>query len=94
MGAQIARHNSKILRSSNEAPQKVPPSCNCQKSKKSECPLPGACNQEGVVYQATVENANGDKETYVGLAENKLWLSCAKLKSIVKTPTQPQSNLT
>ena len=38
--------------------------------QKSECPLPGARNQEGVVYQATVENANGEKETYVGLAEN------------------------
>ena len=38
--------------------------------QKSECPLPRARNQERVVYQATVENANGEKETYVGLAEN------------------------
>ena len=51
-------------------PPKEAPSCNCQKSKKSDCPLPGACNQEGVIYQATVENSNGERETYVGLAEN------------------------
>ena len=69
MGAQVARHNSKILRANSDAPQKPPPSCNCQTSKKGECPLPGACNQEGVIYQATVENSKGEKETYVGLAE-------------------------
>ena len=36
MGASIARHNSKILRASNGAPKRSPPSCNCQKSKKKE----------------------------------------------------------
>ena len=36
MGAQISRHNSKILRSSNETPKRAPPSCNCQKSKKKQ----------------------------------------------------------
>ena len=70
MGAHVARHNSKILRAINGAPKRSPPSCNCQKSKKSDCPLPGACNQEGVVYQAIVENNKGDIETYIGLAEN------------------------
>ena len=69
MGAQVARHNSKILRANSDAPPKPQPSCNCQTSKKGECPLPGACNQEGVIYQATVENSKGEKETYVGLAE-------------------------
>ena len=69
MGASIARHNSKILRASNGAPKRSPPSCNCQKSKKKDCPLPGACNQEGVIYQATVKNNQGGKETYIGLAE-------------------------
>ena len=70
MGAHVARHNSKILRANMGAPKRPPPSCNCQKSKKSDCPLPGACNQKGVVYQAIVENNKGDIETYIGLAEN------------------------
>ena len=33
-------------------------------------PLPGECKQEGVIYQATVENIKGEKETYVGLASH------------------------
>ena len=40
------------------------------KSRKINCPLPGACNQEGVIYQAEITNSNGDSETYVGLAKN------------------------
>ena len=71
MGAQIAKHNAKILKkSSQNAPARTPPSCNCQKSKVKDCPLPGACNQEGVIYQATVKSDNGLEETYIGLASN------------------------
>ena len=32
--------------------------------------MPGKCNQDGVVYQASVESANGKVETYVGLSNN------------------------
>ena len=42
--------------------------CNCQ--KKEDCPVPGKCNQNGVIYQATVTSATGRAETYVGLAKN------------------------
>ena len=42
--------------------------CNCR--KKEDCPLPGQCNQDGAVYQATVTSATGRVETYVGLAKN------------------------
>ena len=47
-----------------------PPSCNCQKSRVGDCPLPGACNTNGVVYQAKVTNNVGGEESYVGLAQN------------------------
>ena len=70
MGAYVARHNSKVLKHSQGGQSHPPPSCNCQKSKRQDCPLPGACNQNGVVYQATVTNTRGDIETYVGLAKN------------------------
>ena len=69
MGAHVSKHNNKILRNSfgkKSAPP--PPKCNCIQSKVHECPLPGACKQEGVIYQATVQNSKGNKETYVGLA--------------------------
>ena len=67
MGAQVAKHNSKVLRGPTN---RDPPSCNCQKSKVSKCPLPGACNSNGVIYQATVTNSMGDEEHYLGLAKN------------------------
>ena len=69
MGAQVRKHNNKILNNANKKQSnRTPPSCNCIKSKKNECPLPGECNQQGVIYQATVENKKGEKETYIGLA--------------------------
>ena len=48
---------------------KPPIKCNCQTSKKKDCPLPGACNQEGVVYQAKVTNNKGETEKYIGIAK-------------------------
>ena len=70
MGAQVAKHNAKILRNSNNVTTRAPPSCNCQKSKVGDCPLPGACNQDGVIYKATVTSSGGGQEHYVGLAKN------------------------
>ena len=70
IGAQISKHNQKVLRQSQGGAAKPPPSCNCQKRFKKDCPIPGACNQDGVVYQATVTNNKGEGENYVGLAKN------------------------
>ena len=70
MGAQISKHNQKILRQSQGGAAKPPPSCNCQKSRKKDCPIPGACNQDGVVYQASVTNNKGAEKNYIGLAKN------------------------
>ena len=33
-------------------------------------PIPGACNQDGAIYQATVTTNDGSVESYVGLARN------------------------
>ena len=59
MGTKIDEHNSKIL---GEAPE--PARCNCR--DPAECPLPGKCLTDKVVYRATVTTDNGS-ETYVGL---------------------------
>ena len=69
MGAQIAKHNGKLMKKTEDEPSRPPPKCNCQKSKQKDCPLPGSCNQDGVVYQATVNNSVGNKKHYVGLAK-------------------------
>ena len=44
--------------------------CNCQKSVKHECPIPGACNQNGSIYEAVFTTNDGKSESYVGLAKN------------------------
>ena len=46
--------------------------CNCQISKKEECPLPGRCATRSVVYRATVRRH--DKNTvdcYTGLTGDR-----------------------
>ena len=71
MGSHISRHNSKILREEDKNQEKPPPKCNCQISKKDQCPIPGACNQKGVIYQAKVTSQGGkNTQTYVGLAKD------------------------
>ena len=64
MGQVIAMHNTKIAKAQV---QKTPPGCNCQ-GGPTKCPVNGACQTEGVVYEATVvrEDLN-TKETYTGL---------------------------
>ena len=53
MGSVLAKHNSKILRSEANTHVRAPPRCSCQVSVRASCPVPGACSQEGVVYQTT-----------------------------------------
>ena len=65
MASIIAKNNSKVLNS--EKSTESTESCNCR--SKPDCPLPGKCLVESVVYQATVETENGS-ETYVGLTAN------------------------
>ena len=75
MGRKLAQHNSKIIRNSVNPTPKPKAVCNCQKSKKAECPVPGACNQDGAIYEAEVKTDDGHLESYVGLAKNfkKRW---------------------
>ena len=44
--------------------------CNCQKSLKKDCPMPGECDQDGAIYQTTMTTNGGRVQTYVGLAKN------------------------
>ena len=59
MGAQISKHNSKIL---NEEETNF--RCKCRDPTK--CPMPGKCTTDKLVYRATV-TAGSSAETYVGL---------------------------
>ena len=69
VGRVISKHNSKILNKTATTNPKPKPNCNCRSSRKGDCPMPGECNTDGVVYQAEV-TTRGHTETYVGLAAN------------------------
>ena len=62
MKERITNHNAKVM-NKNEEEEK--PNCNCQKSKKDECPMPNECNQKNIIYQAEVQ-AEGKIMTYYG----------------------------
>jgi hypothetical protein len=50
-----------LLISGNTQP-KPKARCNCQ--KKGECPVPGECNQDGAIYQASVTSTGGKVENF------------------------------
>ena len=70
MGRRLANHNTKVLKTVLDTVPRPQATCNCQVTKKADCPIPGACNQDGAVYEATVSTADGQTESYVGLARN------------------------
>ena len=39
-------------------------------SPNDDCPVPGTCNQDVAIYEATVTTDDGRAESYVGLAKN------------------------
>ena len=55
----IKAHNSKI-----KDLNKILATCNCR--KKEDCPLPGKCTIQNVIYKAKVKTPNEEK-TYIGL---------------------------
>ena len=57
MGARISQHNSRIIGKKSEEL-----TCNC----RDQCPFPGKCRTDKVIYRATVET-NDKVETYVGI---------------------------
>ena len=64
MATIFSQHNSKVLR-----PAPPPARCRCIKDKEN-CPLPGKCTTDKLVYRATVETAQRT-ETYVGLTADQ-----------------------
>ena len=63
MQDHLSLHNKTLL-----APKRAESDrCNCQKSNKANCPMPGKCCVSEIVYQADVIGNNGSKKTYFGL---------------------------
>ena len=83
MGAKINKHNSKILGKSWEEGK-----CNCR--NPAECPLPGKCQTDKLIYRATV-TADNQVETYVGLTAGEFKKRHSKHKYDFKTEAQKNS---
>ena len=75
MDQVVSSHNQKVQSDSNHVAEEEPePFCNCQPSKKAQCPLPGQCHTdrngrvESVVYRAKITRQDtGAVEYYTGL---------------------------
>ena len=60
----IKAHNTKLTNTNN---QQKHPTCNCR--NKENCPLPGQCTANNIIYEATVTTQQSFK-TYIGLTSN------------------------
>ena len=64
MASQVSRKNGRVLKQ-NAAPP--PPYCNCQRSRKPDCPVPGKCTIKDVCYRCeVVREDNHTCENYTG----------------------------
>ena len=61
MATIIKAHNNTIMNKDNNKP---PDTCNCR--KKDECPLPGKCTTQNVIYEAKMKIPT-EERTYIGL---------------------------
>ena len=64
MARQVSRKNGRVLKQTAAPP---PPTCNCQRARKPNCPVPGKCTMRDVCYKCeVVRDDNHHCETYTG----------------------------
>ena len=83
MGSRTSKHNAKILQKKPE-----PKKYNCQ--NLNECPMPGKCRTDKVIYRATV-TTDSENETYVGLTAGEFKTRWQKHKLDFTNPTYKDS---
>ena len=64
MARQVSRKNGRVLKQTVAPP---PPTCNCQRARKPDCPVPGKCTIKDVCYRCEVKrDDNHVCENYTG----------------------------
>ena len=64
MAKQVSRKNGRVLKQRVAPP---PPTCNCQRSRRPHCPIPGKCTIQDVCYRCKIVRGDNHKcESYVG----------------------------
>ena len=86
--AIIAAKNSKLLASPTNVDEKM---CSC--SRNSTCPLEGKCLTKNLVYQTTVEQRDGETNTYIGLTSTTFKARLGVHKNSFKDPEANQTSL-
>ena len=90
--SQKDKHNRKIL--NRGAADQNEPGCNCQKSRKKDCPIPGQCATPFVVYRACVRRHDTlAVDTYTWLTGNPFKKRFTKHKSDINTGKNTASKL-
>ena len=62
----IQGQNKKVLKDMKKTTKEK--ECNCQASRKKDCPLNGKSNRRNAIYKATTQNP--DLHFYIGVTEN------------------------
>ena len=60
-------HDIKILEKNRNPSGQLAKGCNCR--DKSDCPLPGNCQEYAIIYNAEVKQENSATASYIGLCE-------------------------
>ena len=84
----IAAKNAKILSTPEVEEEK---NCNC--GKNSTCPLGGKCMIKDLVYQSTIDQADGISNTYIGLTSTTFKARLGVHKNSFKDPEANQTSL-
>ena len=83
----IAGKNAKILRNEEHPPR----TCNCRKD--TPCPMDGKCLEKNIIYQATVIQSNGEKNSYIGNTSTEFKQRLAGHKQTFKNSEIGQTSL-
>ena len=69
MKAIIQSHNNKVLNNNDSTQKEGEQACNCR--KKDKCPVDNKCQQDDVIYHATVTNhSKNEVKQYIGSTTN------------------------
>ena len=92
MGRHVAKHNNKVLQQALFG-DRVAPHCNCQRSRKADCPVPGKCTATNVVYYAVVTNLQtGQAEFYTGCTKRPIKRRIKEHLYAINNPTKSNQN--
>ena len=90
--ACIDKHNMQVLRQDDQV--QTGNGCNCLVSRKADCPIPGKCATESVIYRASVRRYDTcTVDCYTGLTGDKFKTRYTQHQSDIRTGKNTKSKL-